>query len=212
MKFLRCDALARGLFCKHLRMLAWLQQEPKIYPSESFPALKCLTDAPASNMTFASSHIAAMRICWLTSGDTLTLLDPNDFAGRPIVELKRFLQTLVGAGTYRQRFFAEDGSVEMKDEDVLDPCTEIIGLVVSNVSLQDIVHFAVAPLPVAFWRNQRANPTVKKAYGQSYAIRLTLGNGRVHQYIATHRMRGPYRSCFFPSEPNRSGLKRSFPS
>ena len=142
------------------------------------------------------SHPVAMKVCWLASGETLTLLDPKDFVGKPILEAKQFLKTLVQAPTYEQRLFMEDGSVETKDEDLLDPTDQTLRLMVSKVSLQDIIEFSVTPLPVCYWPHQPANPTVMKAYGQAYEVALALENGRDHRDKATYWMNGTASSFF----------------
>ena len=127
----------------------------------------------------ASSHTAVMKVCWLASGETLGLLDPNDFAGRPISELKRFLKKLVDAPSYRQRLFPEDSSMEMKDDDILDPAVQTVRIVLSNTSLRDIVRFYVTPLP-----------------GVSYEVGLVLETGHTHRDMATQRTCDSRWSCF----------------
>ena len=147
-------------------------------------------------MAFPSSQSTATKVCWLASGETLTIVDSNAFAGKPILYLKRFLKRLLDAPTFRQRLFAEDSSVEMNDEDMLDPAVRTVRLVVSNVTVQDIVRFCVTPLPVSFWPHRKANQSMKRAYGMAYEIALTLETGQTHRDIAVHRTRDSRCSIF----------------
>ena len=169
-------------------------------------------------MTSTSSHTAVMKVCWLASGEALTLLNPNGFTGKPILELKRFLKKMIGAPSFRQRLFVEDNFVEMKDDDILDSAVQTVQLIVSNVSLQDIVRFSVTPLPVACWSHPRENETVQAAYGLSYEIVLTLQSGHIHRDIATYRSDDSLCSCFALQEwplilkmsPNVTESERKF--
>ena len=152
----------------------------------------CLT----RNVPSVGSHPAAMKVCWLASGETLTLLDPGEFANKPMLQLKLWLQKLIRARTYEQRLFVEDGSVETQDDDVIDPALETVWLVVCNVSLRDIVDFRVTPLPLSFWPHRKANPSMKRAYAMTYEIVLTLETGHTHRDLAVHRTRDSRCSLF----------------
>ena len=134
----------------------------------------CLT----RNVPSVGSHPAAMKVCWLASGETLTLLNPGEFANKSMLQLKLWLQKLIRARTYEQRLFVEDGSVETQDDDVIDPTVETVWLVVCNVSLQDIVDFRIVSQPCGFWEGRAGNPTTEKAYGRSYETALTLQKRR----------------------------------
>ena len=144
----------------------------------------CLTQ----NVQSVGSHPAAMKVFfWLTSGETVTLLDPGEFAKKTIMRLKSRLQTLIKASSYEQRLFLEKGSVELHDDDVIDPTVETFWLVVSSVSLQDIVDFRVVSQPCEFWEGQAGNPTEMKAYGRSFEVVLTLQSGQIHRPVATYQ-------------------------
>ena len=87
--------------------------------------------------------------------------------------------------------------MEMKDEDdLLDETDQTLRLVISKVSLQDIIEFRVGPMPVGFWPHQPANPTKMKQYGQAYVVVLTVRNGRTYRDTATYWMNG-IESSFF---------------
>ena len=70
-----------------------------------------------------------MEVCFLTSGDTLTVLD-DELQGKKVKEVKKALAAKLGISRFKQRFFVEDGSREMHDNEVLDPAQVKIQLVV----------------------------------------------------------------------------------
>eukprot|EP00435_Cladocopium_sp_Y103_P057081 s502_g19.t1 len=60
-----------------------------------------------------------MEVCWLVSGDALTVLDPSEFVGKPILDLKRCLAARIGASRFRLKMFLEETSEEMLDDEIL---------------------------------------------------------------------------------------------
>ena len=70
-----------------------------------------------------------MEVCFLTSGETLTVLD-DELQGKKAKAVKKALAAKVGISRFKQRFFVEDGSREMHDDEVLDPAPVKIQLVV----------------------------------------------------------------------------------
>ena len=60
-----------------------------------------------------------MEVCFLTSGETLTVLE-DKLQGKRAKSVKKDLAAKVGISRFKQRFFLEDGS-EILDDEVLDP-------------------------------------------------------------------------------------------
>ena len=69
-----------------------------------------------------------MEVCFLTSGETLTVLE-DELQGKTAKAVKKALAAKVGISRFKQRFFVEDGS-EIQDDEVLDPAPLKIQLVV----------------------------------------------------------------------------------
>ena len=69
-----------------------------------------------------------MEVCFLTSGETLTVLD--ELQGQTAKAVKKALTAKLGISRFKQRLFVEDGLREMQDDEVLDPTTLKTQLVV----------------------------------------------------------------------------------
>ena len=69
-----------------------------------------------------------MEVCFLTSGETLTVLE-DELQGKRAKAVKKALAAKVGISRFKQRFFVEDGS-EIQDDEVLDPAPLRFQLVV----------------------------------------------------------------------------------
>eukprot|EP00435_Cladocopium_sp_Y103_P016992 s2474_g4.t1 len=79
-----------------------------------------------------SSEAAAveeLKVCFLTSGEKLTVLE-DDLQGQTAKAVKKALAAEVSISRFKQRCFVEDGSREIKDDEVLDPAPLKIQLVV----------------------------------------------------------------------------------
>ena len=61
-----------------------------------------------------------MEVCFLTSGETLTVLE-DEFQGKPAKAVKKALAAKVGISRFKQRLFVEDGLHQIEDDEVLDP-------------------------------------------------------------------------------------------
>ena len=72
--------------------------------------------------------LAAMEVCFLTSGETLTVLD--ELQDQTAKTVKKALAAKLCVSRFKQRLFVEDGSQEIQDDEVLDPATLKIQLVV----------------------------------------------------------------------------------
>eukprot|EP00435_Cladocopium_sp_Y103_P016477 s426_g4.t1 len=70
-----------------------------------------------------------MEVCFLTSGETLTVLE-DDLQGQTAKAVKKVLAAKVGISRFKQRLFVEDGSREIQDDETLDPAPLKIQLVV----------------------------------------------------------------------------------
>ena len=70
-----------------------------------------------------------MEVCFLTSGETLTVLE-DEFQGKPAKAVKKALAAKVGISRFKQRLFVEDGLHQIEDDEVLDPAPLKIQLVV----------------------------------------------------------------------------------
>ena len=70
-----------------------------------------------------------MEVCFLTSGETLTVLE-DELQGQTAKAVKKALAAKVGISRFKQRFFLEDGSHQIQDDEVLDPVPVKIQLVV----------------------------------------------------------------------------------
>ena len=62
-------------------------------------------------------YFQAMEVCFLASGETLAVLD--EMEGQTAKEVKQALAAKVGISRFKQRFFVEDGSHEIPDDEVL---------------------------------------------------------------------------------------------
>ena len=71
-----------------------------------------------------------MEVCFLTSGETLAVLDA--LQGQTAKAVKKALTAKLGISRFKQRLFVEveDGLREMQDDEVLDPTRLKIQLVV----------------------------------------------------------------------------------
>ena len=74
-------------------------------------------------------ELVAMEVCFLTSGETLTVLE-DELQGQTAKAVKKALAAKVGISRFKQRFFLEDGSHQIQDDEVLDPVPVKIQLVV----------------------------------------------------------------------------------
>ena len=70
-----------------------------------------------------------MEVCFLTSGETLTVLD-DELQGKTAKAVKKALAAKVGISRFKQHFFVDGGSHEIQDDEVLDPVPVKIQLVV----------------------------------------------------------------------------------
>ena len=59
-----------------------------------------------------------MEMCFLTSGETLTVLE-DELQGKTVKAVKKALAAKVGISRFKQRLFVEDGSREIQDDEVL---------------------------------------------------------------------------------------------
>ena len=59
-----------------------------------------------------------MEVCFLASGERLTVLDPQDFEGRTAMAVKQRLAAPAGVSRFRQRLFPENDSCEIEDDEV----------------------------------------------------------------------------------------------
>jgi ankyrin repeat protein len=73
--------------------------------------------------------LAAMEICFLASGETLTFLE-DELQGQKARAVKKALAAKVGMSRFKQSFFVGDGSHQIQDDEVLDPAPLKIQLVV----------------------------------------------------------------------------------
>jgi len=69
-----------------------------------------------------------MEVCFLTSGETLTVLE-DELQGKKAKAVKQALAAKVGISRFKQRLFVEDGSWEIHDDELLDPAPLKIQLV-----------------------------------------------------------------------------------
>ena len=69
---------------------------------------------------FSLNTNSHMEVCFLASGETLTVLAADDFRGKTAKALKEMLAAQAGVPRFRQRLFQEDGSCEIKDDEILD--------------------------------------------------------------------------------------------
>ena len=74
-------------------------------------------------------HLVAMEVCFLVSGETLTVLG-DEVQGQTAKAAKKALAAKVGMSRFKQRFFVGDGSHQIQDDEVLDPAPLKIQLVV----------------------------------------------------------------------------------
>ena len=70
-----------------------------------------------------------MEVCFLTSGETLTVLD-DELQGKKAKAVKKALAAKVGISRFKHRLFSENGLHEIQDDEVLDPVPVKIQLVV----------------------------------------------------------------------------------
>ena len=70
-----------------------------------------------------------MEVRFLLSGETLAVLDPNEFEGKSAMAMKQSLAPQVGVSRFRQRLFREDGS-EIQDDEILETVPAKVQLVV----------------------------------------------------------------------------------
>lgn len=61
----------------------------------------------------------------MASGETLTVLDTHDFQGKTAKTVKQVLAAQAGVSRFRQRLFQEDGSCEIKDDEVFDAAVKV---------------------------------------------------------------------------------------
>ena len=59
-----------------------------------------------------------MEVCFLTSRETLTVLE-DELQSQTVKAAKKALETKVGISRFKQRFFAEDRSHEIQDDEIL---------------------------------------------------------------------------------------------
>ena len=57
--------------------------------------------------------LAAMEVCFLTSGETLTILD-GEMQGKTVKAVKKALAAKVGISRFKQRLFVGDGCMRSK--------------------------------------------------------------------------------------------------
>ena len=78
-----------------------------------------------------------MEICWLASGETLKVLPLDDFAGRTVLDLKRFLAGEVGASRFRQRLLAATEPEELADDAILEAVSQRLCLVITGLRIPE---------------------------------------------------------------------------
>lgn len=70
-----------------------------------------------------------MEVCFLASGETLTVLATDDFQDKTAKAVKQVLAAQAGVSRFRQRLFRENGSCEIKDDEVFDLAAAEVSLV-----------------------------------------------------------------------------------
>ena len=79
---------------------------------------------------------AAMEVCSVLSGETLLVLEADDFEGKSAKTLKHCLAAHVAVSRFRQRLFSEDGS-RIQDDDVFALAPAKIQLLLVEALLPD---------------------------------------------------------------------------
>eukprot|EP00435_Cladocopium_sp_Y103_P012806 s3856_g3.t1 len=131
-----------------------------------------------------------MEVCFLTSGETLTVLE-DELQGQTAKVVKKALTAKIGTSRFKQRLFVEDGLREMQDDEFLvevgaakdqaanDGATPL--LVAARRGHLDIVQFLVE---VGAARDQAANDgatplLVAAENGHLDIVALTNGEPRI---------------------------------
>eukprot|EP00435_Cladocopium_sp_Y103_P061354 s1865_g23.t1 len=78
-----------------------------------------------------------MEVCFLASGETLTVLDADEFEGKTAKAVKQTLAAKFGISRFKQRFFLQDGSGEIADDEVFGSAPPRVQLVVLELSSPD---------------------------------------------------------------------------
>ena len=65
-----------------------------------------------------STWVAAMDVCFSASGRVLTVLDADEFEGKPAA-VRQSLAAQLGTSRFKQKFFVEDSSSEIQDDEVV---------------------------------------------------------------------------------------------
>ena len=77
-----------------------------------------------------------MDVCFFASGETLAVLEPNEFKGRSGIALKQSLTTEISVSRFRQTLFLEDGS-QIEYAEILKTAPAKVQLVVLDVCPPD---------------------------------------------------------------------------
>eukprot|EP00438_Fugacium_kawagutii_P020846 Skav200783 [mRNA] locus=scaffold2001:617305:618003:+ [translate_table: standard] len=70
-----------------------------------------------------------MEVCSAISGQTVASLSPDDVEGKTVKEIKRLLAAAIGVPRFRQRFFVEDSSREILDDEIVSVVQDKVQLV-----------------------------------------------------------------------------------
>eukprot|EP00435_Cladocopium_sp_Y103_P040423 s911_g11.t1 len=129
MEQMEADALAASTTGRNYTV-RWLRLRPRRDSGAPDDGL-ALEEIPrrATSSSWYLQELAAMEVCFLTSGETLTVLD-DELQGQTAKAVKKALAAKVGISRFKQIFFVEDGSREIQDDEVLDPSPLKIQLVV----------------------------------------------------------------------------------
>eukprot|EP00435_Cladocopium_sp_Y103_P068034 s32_g30.t3 len=99
------------------------QFEDSVTPNKTSYALR------AGRVLDFSLDTAAMEVCFLASGEQLTVLDADKFQGQSAKTVKRSLAAQVGVTRFRVKLFWEDGC-EIEDDEVFTPLPVKIQLLI----------------------------------------------------------------------------------
>ena len=61
-----------------------------------------------------------MEVCSAFSGETLAVLDADQFLGKSVKAVKQSLAAQVGFSRFRQRFLSDDDSRRIPDEEIFE--------------------------------------------------------------------------------------------
>ena len=73
-----------------------------------------------SDAELAMKSLAAMEVYSALSGETLAVLEGEEFLGKSVKAVKQSLAARVGFSRFRQRFLSEDGSRRIPEEETFN--------------------------------------------------------------------------------------------